>query len=205
MKILAFGNIRNYKYHPFKPIIPYLKSLSKSFNFVFAEEIKEITYDNLKNYDIFLSYADLWDEKISLMTVNEIEKFIKSGKGYVVIHSGISLNNIRHYKLIGAEFKMHPEYQKILYKITNKKHPIVEGLSEFILEDELYIFKFHSKKMSILVKGEYNNNLYPAIWTRCYFRGRIVYLSPGHTENSFKNKVYSEILKRSILWAGKKL
>ncbi|MGZ8937706.1 MAG: PVC-type heme-binding CxxCH protein, partial [Limisphaerales bacterium] len=82
------------------------------------------------------------DEKVR----KAIFDFVDSGKGLVLVHPALwyNWNNWPEYnaKLVGGGSRGHDKYGEFEVKITNKNHPITQGVPEtFQIKDELYYHK----------------------------------------------------------------
>lgn len=208
-KILALGNFSEYQYHPFGEVAEILSAVlpSERFEIRCTEERRQLNGKNSAPYDVILSYVDSSRSRLAEDLMEDLRQFVARGKGLVGVHCGISYENSHYRDFFGATFTQHPPYQKIAYEIKDKAHPVTGGLSSFELEDELYMFEFFpGHKLDILLEGVWEGKKYPAAWAKKYQDGRIVYLAPGHTAETFRHPTFARILANSLLWAaGRKL
>jgi type 1 glutamine amidotransferase len=205
MKILALGHFTNYKYHPFTDVARKLQEIViEAGDEVDCSQVPgELTIDNLSRYDLLISYADAWDERLTPDQLSELQQFISSGKGLLAIHCGISYQNPGYFQLLGAKFTGHPPFQRLTIHIKDSNHPITAGLTDFTMEDELYMFEFvKPSTLNILMECPFEGENHPIAWTRDFGRGRVVYLAPGHLPEGFENEMYAKTLLNSIRWAG---
>lgn len=79
-------------------------------------------------------------------------------------------------------------------------HPIVEGLRDFDLVDEVY------SDLDVLpdVKPLASSLGQPLIWARPVRRGRVVYDALGHDTRSYDNEIHRTLLQRAALWLLKR-
>jgi len=207
--ILILGDYKNFQYHPFEGIDKILQNLfiSAGYNPFCTEDRKELTSEKISNYSLVVSYTDAWEKTLEENEINGLVNFIASGNGFLAIHSGIGYKNIEYANLLKASFIDHPPYQKISYSLAENKHPIIENLKDFCLEDELYRFNFYDKKRcEFLMHGTIESGeSQPALWTINHKEGRIVYIAPGHSIESFKNKEFLKLIKNSAVWAMKEI
>ena len=83
---------------------------------------------------------------------------------------------------------------------------ITRGSGAFRQKDEMYKFDFSAKeKLNVLFSCDFEGLKYPSIWTMEHGRGRMVYLAPGHTAETFRNPGFRDLLSRSLAWSTKKL
>ncbi len=155
-----------------------------------------------------------------------MERFIRSGKGFVGIHSASDT----HYgwewytKLVGRMFYVHPVIQTAKLKILDPKFPGLQGFADGKLwTDEFY--EFGAEKISGLQyilgidettynpkvdwgsrKSEGMGALHPLSWYHNYDGGRSFYTALGHLPSVFSEQAFLNHLYAGILWAatGKK-
>ncbi|WP_219469564.1 ThuA domain-containing protein, partial [Nonomuraea rhizosphaerae] len=79
-------------------------------------------------------------------------------------------------------------------------HPIVEGLRDFDLVDEVY------SDLDVLpdVRPLASSNGQPLVWARPVRRGRVVYDALGHDVRSYENEIHRTLLQRAALWLLKR-
>lgn len=79
-------------------------------------------------------------------------------------------------------------------------HPIVEGLRDFDLVDEVY------SDLEVLpdVRPLASALGQPVLWARPVRRGRVVYDALGHDTRAYDNEVHCTLLKRAALWLLKR-
>mgnify|MGYP000843563677 CR=1 FL=1 len=204
-KIIIFGNNAEATYHPFDAIKDYFKSvLSDGFEITLSNEISDLDKLNSEDFDAAISYFDLWDKTIPSQSIQNILSYINSGGGFLVIHNGISLQNDHEFrKMIGAEFIGHPPYQKIDYMIS-KAHSITEGINNFSLNEELYMFNFYEfDTFTVLMESTSEDGTSsPALWIKDTGKGRIAYLAPGHDKKAFENENIQKLIRNAANWCS---
>ncbi|MFC4529659.1 ThuA domain-containing protein [Sphaerisporangium dianthi] len=89
-----------------------------------------------------------------------------------------------HPPLGPAEIKIHDE------------HPIVEGLDDFELIDEIYSDLDVSPEVRPLASSLGR----PLVWAREVRGGRLVYDALGHDARSYENPVHRTLLRRAAHW-----
>lgn len=155
-----------------------------------------------------------------------MEKFIRSGKGFVGVHSASDTEYDWDWytKLVGRMFHIHPVLQTAKLKVLDPGFP---GLGDFangkLWTDEWY--EFGSEKVTDLhyilgvdeatynpkadwgvKKGEGMGTLHPMAWYHNYDGGRSFYTALGHIPAIFGDQGFLNHLYAGILWAaiGKK-
>jgi len=155
-----------------------------------------------------------------------MERFIKSGKGFVGIHSASDTEYDWEWytKLVGRMFHIHPAVQTAKMKVLDPKFP---GLQDFengkLWTDEWYEFSpekttglnyvlavdetsYNAKVNWGAKKGEGMGAMHPVSWYHNYDGGRSFYTALGHIPTNFSNEAFLNHLYAGILWAatGKK-
>ncbi|MEV0198060.1 ThuA domain-containing protein [Nonomuraea sp. NPDC050691] len=80
------------------------------------------------------------------------------------------------------------------------EHPIVEGLRDFDVVDEVY------SDLEVLpdVRPLASSHGQPLVWARPVRRGRVVYDALGHDTRSYDNEIHRTLLRRAALWLLKR-
>lgn len=157
---------------------------------------------------------------------------IASGKGFVGIHSAADSfkQNAKYMEMLGGMFRGHPAYQDIPTTVTDPAHPIVKDVpKEFTVKDEQYFLKYDPAKVHVLCDAPYKILEYkevvqkqgdkevktrvatgailesgrmPAVWTKPWGKGRVVYISFGHDAKAVRQEIVKKLILQGILWAG---
>ena len=94
--------------------------------------------------------------------------FVKSGKKWFALHGTNSIlnflepaadgaprvdcpqDNMPFMEVLGSQFMSHPPIHEYEVHITEPDHPLVKGISNFKVDDELYLCKFHGEHQTLL-------------------------------------------------------
>lgn len=136
--------------------------------------------------------------------------FVREGKGLVSLHFACnSFQDWDEYKnLIGRIWKNgvggHGPRGKFTVKIAKPSHPIVEGLSDFEMDDELYAKLTGDADIEVLATAEsdWSKNVEPIVFTKSYGKGRVVQNVLGHDATAQDNPTYEALLRRCVEWAA---
>ena len=79
-------------------------------------------------------------------------------------------------------------------------HPVVEGLRDFDVVDEVY------SDLDVLpdVEPLASANGQPLVWARPVRRGRVFYDALGHDTRSYDNEIHRTMLQRAAMWLLKR-
>ena len=139
--------------------------------------------------------------------------FVDSGKGLILVHPALWYNwkDWPEYnaQLVGGGARSHDKYGEFEVHITNKNHPITQGVPEhFKIKDELYHFETDSKGSAIVPLAEGNatgsDKKYPIVWVTRYPKGRVAGLTLGHDAEAHGHPAYQALLRNMVQWAAGK-
>ena len=85
-------------------------------------------------------------------------------------------------------------------RVKTGAHPIVEGVEDFAIADELYVnFRF-ADAIDPLIESDWEGEARPVLWVRHYGGGRICYNALGHGPEAFENPSFRRLVQRGALW-----
>jgi hypothetical protein len=154
-----------------------------------------------------------------------MERFIRSGKGFVGIHSASDTEYDWDWytKLVGRMFHIHPTIQTAKLKIFDDKFPGLQGLSDGKLWTEEW-YEFGPEKVSDLhyilgvdestynpkvdwgaKKGQGWGEMHPVAWYHMYDGGRSFYTALGHLPTDFSDPAFlKSFICRNFLGRNRK-
>ncbi len=201
-KAILFGNYDSYDYHPLSGVDKEIQSILHPVFEVFPTQDEHIFKpDNLSSAQLLILYGDQWDNTIKTDYMASIISFVCNGGALLVIHNGISFQ--KHFEfvhMVGGKFTHHPKIRNLTMKPVGS-HLVMDGLKNMVIFDEPYQFSFSSfTEKNVFLEYEMDGLYYPAGWSVNYCKGKIIYLMPGHTVESFKNETYRKIIFNSAKW-----
>jgi type 1 glutamine amidotransferase len=191
------------------------------FEVEWHEDPSRFNDKNLAQFDliIFLNTTGdiLNDEQQAAM-----EKFIRSGKGFVGIHSASDTEYDWPWytQLVGRMFRIHPAIQTARIKVLDRKFPGFELMpDERLWTDEWYEYgeekikglnyllsvdetTFNPKADWGRVAGTGMGSFHPLAWYHNYDGGRSFYTGLGHMPSKFSDPAFLEHLYGGIYWAA---
>ncbi|WP_062063755.1 ThuA domain-containing protein [Cellvibrio sp. OA-2007] len=196
-------------------------ALRHHFNIDWHEDASIFNDEKLKNYQaviFLLTTGDILnDEQQAAM-----ERFIRSGKGFVGIHSASDTEYDWDWytKMVGRTFHIHPVIQTAELTVTNRKFPGVERMPErFLWTDEWYEFGAERiKGLNYILtvdeqtydpkvswgdkKGEGMGKFHPIAWYHDYDGGRAFYTALGHLPATYSDSLFLEHIYGGLYWAA---
>ncbi|MEC0092438.1 ThuA domain-containing protein [Paenibacillus macquariensis] len=205
-KCLLVGDYTHPKFHPLQGVDTQISHILKDVMSVQCSENKNMLLDNnIQQFDLCISYLDLWDEKISPQQTAGLLSYVSRGGGLLIIHNGISLGDRYELaQLMGGKFTGHPPYQSLSFRTSGDAHAITKGVEPFEMEEEPYQFEFDSfTEKKILLEYKLDDKWYPAAWTHTYGLGRVTFLMPGHHEPTFRHPAIRQLIHQAAVWTSR--
>ena len=164
-----------------------------------------LTDEVLSDTDVLVWWGHKAHDKVPDEIVERVKRYVLSGMGLVVLHSG------HHSKIFKAllgttcNLKWRDNARERIWTIK-PNHPIATGVDEtFVLEpEEMYGEPFDIPEPDETVfMGWFNGGEVfrsGCTWTRA--NGKIFYFQPGHETNpSFRNANVQRIIQNAVKWA----
>jgi uncharacterized protein len=195
------------------------------FDVVLFEDPNSFTDKNLEQFQVIIflnTTGDIFDSTQQRV----MERFIRSGKGFVGIHSASDTEYDWEWytKLVGRMFHIHPAVQTAKLVVLDDKFPGLQGFANGRLwTEEWYEFgpetipglhyvlgvdesTYNPKADWGAKKGQGMGQLHPLAWYHEYDGGRAFYTALGHLPTNFSDAAFLNHLYAGILWAatGKK-
>jgi len=107
-----------------------------------------------------------------------------------------------YYKLFGGDFGGHPLPYRFTIRIENKNHPITAGVEDYDVFDEQHMSKYNLDQEHLLLRSVAPDNKQAAAgWWNEFGKGRMCYLSPGHTVEAINHPMTQLLLRNAMKWA----
>ncbi|MBI1226978.1 MAG: ThuA domain-containing protein [Bacteroidetes bacterium] len=222
-KALLFTRTQGFHHESINEGVTAIKAMAQRnfFDVAWHEDPAKFNDEELKQYDviIFLNTTGdiLNDEQQAAM-----ERFIRSGKGFVGIHSASDTEYDWpwYVQMVGRTFHIHPTIQTARIKVLDRKFPGFELMPDDRLwTDEWYQFdEEKSKDLHYLlsvdeatynpkadwgrVSGTGMGSFHPLAWYHNYDGGRAFYTALGHMPEKYSDPAFLEHLYGGIYWAA---
>ena len=179
------------------------------------------TRDNLKRYSVIVFSNSNNEAFTSDDQRNAFKAYIEHGGGFVGVHSASGSERKWDWfaQMVGARFVIHPKYQHFQVHVAEPNFTAVAGLpADFTVEDECYFFKTFADDLHVVLTTDRTKldlmgfkanasdfpNPLPLAWWHEFDGGREFYLALGHDKLNYSDPMFTGILERAILWAGKR-
>ncbi len=200
-------------------------AVKHSFDLILFEDPNSFNDKFLETFQVVL-FLNTTGDVLDPAQQKVMERFIRSGKGFVGIHSASDTEYDWEWytKLVGRMFKIHPAVQTAKLKVLDASFPGLNGFAGGKLwTDEWY--EFGPEKSSGLQyilsvdestynanvqwgekKGQGMGTLHPVAWYQHYDGGRSFYTALGHLPSIYSDAAFLDHVYAGIFWAatGKK-
>ena len=167
----------------------------------------DILADGLDDYRSVLFYTDVGN--LTEAQENGLLEYIRDGGGFFGLHTAAaSFHDAKGYHgMLNAFFRGHSVYMDFTVNVIRTDHEITRGLSDFEVTDELYYLK-HDPSTSRHLMQAYDptcDETHVMGFHHTYGEGRVFYFALGHDMAVLENPNFQEIVRRGVLWVGKRL
>jgi hypothetical protein len=114
--------------------------------------------------------------------------------------------------MFGGAFIVHPSLRPFKVSVMNKEHPITRGVQDFMINDEQHFVAYDKDPKYVLLQNENTDGLGASAdgkdlgtksvagWAYDYGKGRVAFLSPGHTLHAMWEPEYVKLQKNAVSW-----
>lgn len=145
--------------------------------------------------------------------IRKITAAHKAGVNAVVIHCAMhtyrkaTIDDWREF--LGVTSRHHEHQSRYPVKVEATDHPITAGMPNDWTTpmDELYIIEkvWPNTKILATSVGEKTGSLNPVFWTNQYGKARVFGTTYGHSNATFDDKVFLDVLTKGIQWSAGQL
>ena len=169
--------------------------------------------DWAKPYDIVI-HNECFADTTNATYIRKITEAHKAGKPAIVIHC--AMHTYREWKtgddwreFLGVTSRHHEALKVYTVKPALKEHTIMKGFPESWTTpaDELYVIEkiWPGTKGLATSASLKDGKEYPVAWVHEYNGARVFGTTFGHSDATFKDPVFLNLVSRGFLWASGKL
>ena len=188
-------------------------------------EYKEVTQpqantlyadQKINEFDVLIFYDMV--QEIKDQQKSAFLDLLNQGKGIVFLHhSLVSYQNWEDFEnIVGGRYYLKPDTLQgghiisskykhgviIPVEIADKGHPIMEGLTNFEIHDEVYSNYKVLPGVHPLLITKHSESGEILAWTNWYGKSRIVYIQLGHDHFAYENPSYRRLVQQAIRWVS---
>jgi len=179
-----------------------------------VEDAEVLGSDLPFDYDVILLHFKNYrvPQRDAAMKAN-LEKFVDDGGGVFVYHfsCGAFEDWPNFDKISGRVWepkkRAHDPYGPFTVQIIDKAHPIMQGLADFEIYDELYTCLRDSVvPVHVLAEAvsKVDSKKYPMAFVLEKGKGRIFHTALGHDDKSLSSADFQTMIKRALSWCAKR-
>lgn len=217
IKILILSGSNNHNWEQTTKQLEEIFSSTELFNYKITFQPDTLNKVDLKSFDAVLSNWNSWPETETNWpetTKQALLEFIRKGGGFITFHASTSAfyGWPEFKKVTTAAWLMdqtsHGKISPTEVNISNQKHQVTKGMTEFHIPDELWINAEINPDFMVLATAT-NEQLkkegiseQPAVMVKKYGRGRIFHTILGHDARAMRNIGFKQLLLRGTEWAA---
>ena len=144
--------------------------------------------------------------------IRSITESHHAGANAIVIHCamhsyrGAKIDNWREF--LGVTSRRHEHKSEYPVSVTDKEHWITKVIPEGYKtpSDELYVIEKVWPKTQVLATSpsEKTKQSHPVFWTNEYGKARVFGTTYGHSNDTFSDEVYLDVIFRGLQWAAER-
>lgn len=223
-KVLLFTKTAGWHHESIHEGVDAIRKLGQEhfFDVVWSEDADRWMNDEmLAQFDVIV-FLNTTGDILNPEQQAAMERFIRSGKGFVGIHSASDTEYDWPWyrRLVGRMFRIHPAIQTARLQVLNRKFPGLEYFPQTSLwTDEWYEFgEEETEGLNYLlavdestyapaadwgrVAGTGMGSFHPIAWYHLYDGGRAFYTALGHLPTKFSDHAFRQHLFGGIYWAA---
>lgn len=93
---------------------------------------------------------------------------------------------------------LHPTDVNIC--IVDRKHPITEGVSDFVLNDEVFKNVYYDPHIDVLATTDHKDSDVPVLWTWHYKKSPVLGIIQGDAGGAFNDPNYRKLFYQGLRW-----
>jgi type 1 glutamine amidotransferase len=175
-------------------------------------------FEDITGWDYDVIVLHNMTQQISPKRQKNFIELLNRGVGLVALHHSIcSFHDWPGYKkIIGGRYYLEGgeengiEYKAGTYrhdvdvnvKIADATHPITQGVSDFVIHDEVYKNCRFESDNHVLLTTDHPDSDTTIGWVRRYGTTRVCYIQPGHDRQAYENPNYRRLVSNAIKWCA---
>ena len=157
----------------------------------------------------YVHLRDQWSISLSEEARAGLVEHVGSGGGLLAMHgASICFDDWPQWRdLLGGVWRWdsssHPQLDgAVRVAVATDRHPIVAGVDDFDIVDEVYGFLDRTDDVVGLMSSPHGGTDHPLLWARTVGSGRVVYDALGHHVASYAVPEHRRIVGRAARWAA---
>ena len=204
----------DYKEHPWRQLGPVLRDLLNAdakIDCRLADDMEILGTDILFDYDvIFCNFKNYTPLKREAQARANLVKFVEDGGGLMYFH--FTCGAFQEWpgfeqiagRVWNPKLRGHDPHGTFTVRITDKNHPVTQGLNDFETLDELYTCLDGTRDIHILAEAtsKVDGRSYPIAFVFDQGKGRVFHTVLGHDLRALESPAVAVLLKNAARWTA---
>ncbi|GIG66691.1 type 1 glutamine amidotransferase [Phytomonospora endophytica] len=212
--VLVFSKTAGFRHDSIAVGTQAVRDLGAANNFTVTatEDAARFTAANLAGYEAVV-FLNTTGDVLDAAQQSAFEGYIRAGGGYVGVHAAADTEYSWPFygELVGAWFASHPAIQQATTRVENRAHPATAHLGASLARtDEWYNFQTNprgsARVLATLDESSYGGGSmgadHPHVWCKTYQGGRSFYTGGGHTQASYAEPAFRQLLLGGLRYAS---
>ncbi len=185
--------------------------LRENVPITFIESVEALNSESLKDYQLLVILRDgmNWPqgyEKPHLKWMTDAQQqaiwdFVNSGGGFLPLHNAQGLYPPGGLWLFAGDYGGHPNPAVFTVRVEDKNHPVNAGADDYEIYDKQHMVKYYLDREHQLLRSIARDSQAAAAgWWQEVGKGRMVYLSPGHTPKGLGHPMTQRLIRNAVRW-----
>jgi type 1 glutamine amidotransferase len=130
-----------------------------------------------------------------------IEKFVIGGGSFLVMHNSAWNYPFQggYRRTVAGYFQDHPPFQHFKVDITDRSHPITQGVESYEIDDEQHFIWFDKDRVDLFsVSQGYDGRQSASGYSHEYGEGRVAYLANGHRLSVLQQEPVQKLITNAV-------
>ncbi len=217
VRMLILSGQNNHEWQKTTPVLEKIYRESGLFTVAVTNRPDTLKLSDYKKYKVIVGNWNSWPDTSTRWDgarEQAFTRYIREGGGAVFFHAGgCSFYSWTDYFAISigrwGPKTEHGQVSPARVHLSDSRHPITKGLSDFTLNDEIWENTELSPSATELgwvqkldANGKEAKEKYPAIFINKFGAGRSFYTILGHDEKTLADAGLQELFIRAARWAG---
>ncbi|MEV0649612.1 ThuA domain-containing protein [Phytomonospora sp. NPDC050363] len=212
--VLVFSKTAGFRHDAIPAGIQAIRDLGAANNFTVTagEDAAQFTTANLARFEAVV-FLNTTGDVLDATQQTAFEGYIRAGGGYVGVHAAADTEFSWPFygELVGAWFASHPAIQQATTKVEDRAHPATAHLGPTLVRtDEWYNYQTNARAtahvLATLDESSYSGGSmgadHPHVWCKGYQGGRSFYTGGGHTQASYAEPAFRQLLLGGLRYAS---
>jgi uncharacterized protein len=169
----------------------------------------------INKYDLIILHFQNWQQPGPGERAREnLRQFVEGGKGVALVHfaCGAWFGEWPEFSKVagrawagpGPNVRQHDPFGTFRVELAKRDDPIVQGMTDFDTQDELYTCLVGDHPIEILAhaKSKVDGKYYPMAFVSHYGKGRTFHCPLGHDAKALSVPGVQELSRRGCAWAA---